>query len=507
LPKRDGATEGVATAAEPAKRKALLPIPEGGGGTISEEKFWAYQLLLTPEDWSHAFGYLYRDWPIIDCFLPYPDRETAKRAGAVKYIERFSEPFDRDTILHRHGSGKYHIDFNDTNKNHESTVCRVFLTLNDDRFPPQVDPATLMIGHADNKPYVAQLRREGKLPPEGGQMAPQSSDTATAQALVGLLRDAMRDKKPDSSLESQVVPQLITMMKTASDQAIQMALGQVRQESPDGVLKLIVAMKELMPQGSSNDKMFELMLKMQADNQRLAAEVQAKNTELLMKLIEAKSAPVPKDESQSFMRPLVEKLIERSLDTLDGGGGGGKFDWREMIPLAIDRLAPTLTNFSAGFRMMMSRGTPGAAATPQPNPAERPAEIPDALPAQGDPMLGLLAEISKPLIEHLRNPELNGEDFAVWFVDGVEGLGGGYGIRLRNEIASMGKEKLLGMAKMFPPLWAQIEPAGEERINSFMDEFLSWQPGADEDEPPEPNAAGPQPVAPRRRAKKGDATA
>ena len=118
----------------------------------------------------------------------------------------------------------------------------------------------------------------------------------------------------------------------------------------------------------------------------------------------------------------------------------------------------------------------------------------------------MLAEIAGPLVQDLLDPEATGTDFALWFVRGAKQLNGmytgGYGVRAHAEVVAMGKEKLLGMAKMFPPLWAQIEPVGGERINAFLDEFLAFDDEAYEPEGDQADA-GPQAVPPKRRAKKG----
>jgi hypothetical protein len=498
-----------------SKKKSLLPIPAGGGGNISEAKFWPYVESLTPEDWSHAFGYLYRDWPLIDVFLPYPDEKTARKAGVVKYQERFSEAFTRDTILHRFGSGKYHVDLNDTNKPHDATVCTVFLTIEDSRFPPLVDPATVK-DHPENRSFVAQLRREGKLPPEGGAMSPQTNDSATAQALASVLQQAIRaiaEKKPEG-LEGQMVPQLIGMMKTASDKAIEMAVGQVRQDSPEGVLKLIAAIKELMTQGNSNDKMFEMFLKMQADHQRLATEMQSKNTELLMKLIDQKTAPRDGTEGS-----LVKKVLEVSIDRLlDGSGGsaGGGDSWQQAVPNILHEVNNALGQL---LPLFLRRGNPQAPMMPmQPNqPAPPSAEIPAGLPPGIDPnspMMQMIEALTPTLAAQLRDPNFTGAHFADWFVNGIPGVAppacGGFGNMTYQQVLAVGKENLLGLLKGLPVVWNQIAPAGEERINEFLDEFFMWDGSdPDGDEPPEDpapqphySAPGPTPAARRKQKEK-----
>lgn len=496
---------GAAVAEAPdSKKKSLLPIPDGGGGTISETRFWPYIESLTPEDWSHCFGYLYGDWPIADHFLPYPDEKSARKEGVVKYLERLSGPFDRDTVLHRRGSGKYHIDLNDTNKNHDATVCTCYLTINDERFPPQRDPATIVIGHPDNKSYVAQLRREGKLPPEGGQMSPQN-DSATAQALAGALQQLVRavtDKKPDS-LDERVFPQLLDMMKTASNKAIEMAVGQVKQDSPEGILKLIAAIKELMPQASSGDRFFEMMLKMQADHQKLATELQAKNTELLMRLIEQKT-----ENRESGENALVQKVLAAAVDRLMNGEGGGAAEGGGLT----SGIASILHEVNSGLGQllpMFMRPQPGMRFAPPP-PGANPAEAPAAgLPPgvdENNPMIQMLNAITPALLSHLRDPKLTGEDFADWFINGIQGVPppacGGYGTMAYQQVTSIGKDQLLATIRAYPALWAQIAPVGEERINQFLEEFFTWD--SDDDVPDEPPLTPgiPQIVKPEKKNRK-----
>lgn len=516
MPKPKTAELDESVDAQPETGVPLLPKPpdlKKAGGEITSRQFLDYLESLTTEDWAHCTVYLYRQWPYIDRHLPVTD-PTIK---VYNYIEKFVEKFTEDDILYRHGSGKYKLTLCDTNRPKSSEVCNSRLTIKDENFPPVVKFDELVIGHPDNKSFVDGLRARGLLPAEGKEMPAQSSDSATAQALASLLREAMqsmREKKPEGA-EALVLQKVIDMMSKANDKSIEMAMRQVKPEATTteqiALFDRIAGLVEKMGNKPVADDGTKLMLNHVLEELR---DERKANHEMMTELFKRRQPS--EDEPRGFTKTVMEKLMERALDGLDGGGGGsGKFDWREMIPLAVDRLAPGINGLFGGLGFLMRRAAGGAAPPP---PAGNPAqpEIPAAIPGQpqGDPATMMLAEIAGPLVQHLLDPEATGTDFALWFVRGNKQLNGaysgGYGVRAHSDVVTMGKEKLLGMAKMFPPLWAQIEPVGAERIDAFLDEFLAFDDEAyeppDDDEPPEPNAAGPQAVPRKRGAKKGEGT-
>lgn len=511
-----GSDEALGTATAPTqetpktnKKVSLLVLPDGGGGNISEEKFWPWvESLNAVDDWSHGFGYLYRDWPVTDAFLPYPDPKAAKQAGAVKYIERFSENFSRETVLHRHGSGKYHIDFNDTNiKGSTQTVCRCFFTLNDERFPPNPDLNALLVGHPDNKAYVMQLRREGKLPPEGASMQPAAgSDAQTAALLVPVIRELLNrldSKKPDN-IDGQLVPKIMDMFSKASDKSIEMALRQVKPEATandqlvmfDKIIGLVEKMKGEKPAEDSSMKMLmQQMLEDRRAHQEELREERKANRELMNKLLERKNSGGDEDEPKGMMKTVMESLLQRALDGLDGGGGRHLTFWQEQTPMLVEQGIKALEHLTNLAGMFITRGQapratfPGAPpASPNPAPA---GGLPAPEPAPGgeapvNPMVQILNEITAPLIEHLKSPDLSGRDFAEWFIYGMEGTGtGGYGPRAFKQVQVIGKETLLNACKNYAPIASQLADVSDERITTFLEDFFLGPPDGDDDEPPE----------------------
>lgn len=97
----------------------------------------------------------------------------------------------------------------------------------------------------------------------------------------------------------------------------------------------------------------------------------------------------------------------------------------------------------------------------------------------------ILNEITGPLIEHLRDPNLSGRDFADWFIFGIPGAdSGGYGIRSYKEILKIGKQLLLMGLQSHPAISAQLQGIPQERITGFLDDFFLGPPEED-DEPAE----------------------
>ena len=164
----------------------------------------------------------------------------------------------------------------------------------------------------------------------------------------------------------------------------------------------------------------------------------------------------------------------------------------------LERLDNLLGKFLMLRNMATSAPVPGGM---PPNPAAQP-ELNPGRPASGGNALQLLSEITPPLITALTNPDISGADFAEWFIDGEKNLAGqwtgGYGIRVHDTVKLLGKEGILAAARNFPALWAQLEPLGMDRINTFLDEFLSWPPPPD-DTPEEP--AAPTPITKGKKAK------
>jgi hypothetical protein len=149
------------------------------GSTLRPETF--FEFIKAYPDWEACAIYLYRLWPVIDRKLT---------GHSEKYIDVFSEPISEMDILRKHGSGKYLLHFNDSNRPgglKQVAMCK--LELNDPLYDPILDQNEVVEGIDANKSYIEGLIARGKWkrnPPV--EQAAAASDTLAASLATALQR-------------------------------------------------------------------------------------------------------------------------------------------------------------------------------------------------------------------------------------------------------------------------------------------------------------------------------
>ncbi len=144
---------------------------------LKPETFW--QFLKEYPDWEAGAVYVYRLWPVID-------RQLA--GNKEKNIDIFTSAITDLDILHRHGSGKYHLMFNDSNKPKglvNVATCKV--DINDPLYEPVVPLEEVVEGADANKSYIEGLKARQKwkgstvLTHDGGQATAEMARSLTAR--------------------------------------------------------------------------------------------------------------------------------------------------------------------------------------------------------------------------------------------------------------------------------------------------------------------------------------
>jgi len=119
--------------------------------------------------------------------------------------------------------------------------------------------------------------------------------------------------------------------------------------------------------------------------------------------------------------------------------------------------------------------------TPQPPPT---ASIP--LPPQ---LIHLLNAIQAPLARHIRDPKLTGTHFADWFE-------GGFGSGTYEEIQGFGAEGIIQALYLHPGTAQALNGLPDERIKSFVAEFVNPNWEDEEEDEPTPITGTPAPPVP-----------
>jgi hypothetical protein len=491
----------------PPKARTRLPRPPGR--KVEAQQFFDYVATFKEEDWAHAVIYVYRVWPVIN-------RDP-------KYIDKLSQAVTEQYLLDQHGSGDYKLNLNDVEIEHE--VCWAVVKIRDNEKPPKLeDLREVDFWDPINKNYVRSLVREGKMTPQGdvigpaGAMDGSGASTATlAKALVDLAKDKTTSKGPDDTAISRA----FDIIGKAGERSVDLVLSQVKQQDPQSFINLMTAFKDLFPQGGSNEKLFELMMKLQADHQASSAAIQRQNTELLMKLVETKLAGAAGGADGLSVVDKVFGMLEKARGFLGGAGEAGPMGKWEFWGEVIRQGAPALRDMvhdgvhAWQAAMMLRAGQvpqawTGAPSAPHPAPAVQGALPPPGAPgapqekgpapqAQGvpstpDARMQVLAQAGPGFINHLTSGKA-GDEFAEWVEAGLGPLA-------YDQLASFGAEGLLTILKQ-SPFWPQLAPI-EARVVEFIAAFLAWgQAGEDAVEEPELAAERPEAVEkPAKRAKR-----
>lgn len=489
------------SAAPPEQEDApSVKLPNPPGRTLTFEQLVDYwQSIPEEQRQRRVSGYLFRTWPLIVRQQVDPN--------AYDYIDKYAAPPSAEDILNVWGSGKYKLTLTDNDRKKSAELCYAWIDLQDHfpHYPPTIPPGELAMDADRNRSYITWAKAKGFLKVEGNHGQPDAATAALADVTRSLLRTA-QERPPQNSAEAQAFPKLLDMFKEANTASLQMVIGQMKQQDPDQFLKLLATVKDLMGSGGGNssEKLLETVIKMQTDHSRQVVELQNKNTELLMRLVETKNGG---SNGISQMKEMAEAFM--GMKELFGGDGGGRPQkwWEGLLEQGLPMIPQVFREVGTMFKAISYASAMAAAAKrgeapPPPPPPDSPAELPGAGPASnpGPGAPGMvqqqLAQFGGMIVNAL-NQGISGDSFAESIVNMVD-LSGGKGMLVYMQIRGLGREGILEALQSHGPLWQQLQPLGAQ-LDQFIDEFLSY---GEDDEAEQPAEVIPPPPEEKPRKRK-----
>ena len=435
-----------------------------------QDETWEYLESFTEAMWGHTDIYLYRAWPVInrDPFFigRFPTTELPR--------------LTKEVLIRTFGSGDYKIlatDVNKTVKGKGGKFFEAYFSYRVPDYPPVVVIEELDLNHKNNRTYVDKLRAEGKLDSDGRVKVNQPVGVAgNDPALMALVTQLVRQITDKVQVNKDPATEAMsTMFMKTHEQSMQLLKDQVKTDDPDKLVKMLSALKEMMPKAESGNAMLEVVVKMQENMAKMQADASKGREELLMKMMEIVSA---KKEEGGIKEQL--ETFQLLKEVVGGGDGGSKNPkWWET---AIEHGAPLLgkvfdmvvgvmsvKNYEKGLQMRQQ----------QQNPQQPVQEAPQAITEGGKVVemtkqeekvvvsqFGKLLQTYGGLILSAINKEQSGDDFA-------DALVGMVGKPTYIQIAQLGKEGMIAEMKAVPEFWEKLAPI-EPMVVQFVEEFLEY---------------------------------
>lgn len=351
--------------------------------------------------------YLYRLWPVID----------RKLAGVnVKNIDVFKGPVSEEDLLRTHGSGKYLLTFNDTNRpKNQCKVAETKIDLNDNDFPPVLDQRELVVGIRENESYIAGLRARGLWEREKEAPVQHSDNPATAEL---------------ARLVSNMTGKLLDKEQAAAAPA----------DPFDQALRMLTIMKEFSPKPTPIQQVdpYDVALK-------------------LVALVQPKAAEAKEDPLEMYAR--VSETVERIATRFDRGSGGS--GWSQVLLKLLDTLPAVVQG------VLAVKGAPGPMMPTSPLPVPVSVQPMETPMPQSEPIdMPALFQAIRPYLFRAMTTGQSGDEFASGLVTFV-------GQDKYEVLAAQGEEGLLGFLRQQQDIWPMLQPF-EERVREFIGEFLSY---------------------------------
>lgn len=464
--------DGAFQVLEEKDERKLPPFPAKHIDANKDFLYWDWQNKLTDEDWNRVTCYLFREWPWID-----RKRVDPKQYNNIgKYGSKWSK--DDHEFLTTHGSGKYKVIISDNsrgkgNKGNQIGIAR-FEVSNPD-YPPVFILEELVAEHPSNKGITAKLVAEGKLN-LGGDIVDNSKGGSDNAALIGLLTQLINKQGQQQPNRDTTADNMAGIFKTTHETAMTMLKEQVNSDSPDKLVKMLAAMKEMLPKPESSNGTLELIVKMQTEMAKVSAEAQKSREDMVMKMMEMMNQK--KDETDTFDMQL-DRMIKMKEFMGENGGGGGKKNTLETVleygaPVAM-KLMDTIMGFVNvknavdGLKRQQAQQAqqqqePQGIPAPLPEPATEQKENVVEMPSQGLTLPFLLKNGLGAIILSAMERDVSGDEFA----DSIKIQ---HGKKEYDKIASLGKELILKEMQSVPEFWNQVVPSS---IEKFVDEFIAY---------------------------------
>lgn len=448
-----------------------LPLPSSR--MLSPDQFFKYWASIPAEHKHRIMVYVYRHHPVIDKPKPI-------------YIGKYQAAVPQENILRLHGAGKYGLTLTDNAQRKGGEMCKTTIEFKEtehpwDRFPPDIDPDELVMDHPDNQPYIRWLKARGPLNVQQAQGSDEALKTlvaSQAQQIQTLLSNVI-NRKPDADASMNKLMEMFAMGNKVS---LEMALSQVKQNSPEEMLKLITMLQGAFarPEGTSLKDLLEVVkfLQPKQDDSQLrflVDELKAsreQNTALLTKLI----------DRESRGGGIKEMLETFSLmrDAFGGEGGSRRRGnaWVDLLEPHMDKALGTLDKLASAIPLFVAR-KPAAPNPPAPSEED----------AMRDQILQFFAQ-HWPTIEKFMKEARPGQALTDYLVEG----GHLDGIKIQM-LAMLGLPRIMQAIQDSEgwPMVQQYAPV----LEKFLGEALSWTPAWNPDEEVDPPPPGPQLVPPK----------
>lgn len=441
-----------------------------------EDQTWSYLGSFTEAMWAHTDGYLYRNWPIIN----------RKPFNIGRFPTTECPTFNRDWLLKNFGSGDYKILVTDTNKTIKGKggkFFEAFFSLRDNDYPPVVVIEELDVDHRDNRTYVDKLRAEGKLDSDGrvkmNQPIAAGNDPALMALVTTLVRQITEAKNQVVSKDPAAEAISSIFMKT-HEQSMQLLKDQVKSDDPDKLVKMLGALKEMLPKAESGNSMLEVVVKMNENMAKIQADASKGREDLLMKMMEI----VGTKKEEGGIKEQLE--VFQMMKEVMGGGEGGANRTPKWWEVAIEQGAPivgkafdmmlavmSIKNYEKGLKMQPGGQTNPGATSPvvvqQPQQVESGKVVEMPRQEMGEKQVsqfGMMLRQYGGLILNAINKEQSGDDFA-------DALVGMVGKPTYVQIVQMGKDGMLAEMKAVPEFWEKLAPI-EPMVVQFVEEFIEY---------------------------------
>lgn len=445
-------------AAAAASHRGSLPSPPGR--IVTGNEFADYTKELTERDWAHAQGYLYRTWP---------------RLTTTDNIDKFRHAIDAEWIMREHGEGIYRASLNDEDiPGTFRTVlrCKHWELRNPDVPPKIPDLNRLSLSDPGNRDYVAKLVRDGKLDTQGNIIMTPTATSADATASAALaqslgkvtehiLEQSRRPAANDGTTQ-KVFDQVMTMLSKASDRSLEIALGQVRQQDPDALVKLMIAFKDAFQPAETLTvrEVIEIIREMtpKPAPQPKSATEQIRETFELMKTVKQE---IGDRATEKWYIPVLDRIpdVVTSIAQMVIGARAPRMIAGGSAPNPL--IPPAATTPASSTPQQLNSGT-GAGAESE--TATNQAAAAAALHPEVQTLLQFLPLISTPLGNYL-NQGRTGSDFAGWLADS-------YGEIAYAQVRQMKPEQILTGLAMHPGLRPFVDAMPAE-VARFIEEFIS----------------------------------
>lgn len=361
-----------------------------------------FEFLKAYPDWEACAIYLYRLWPVIDRKLT---------GHSEKYIDVFSEPITEMDILRKHGSGKYLLHFNDSNRPgglKQVAMCK--LELNDPLYEPILDHNEVVEGIDANKSYIEGQIARGKWkrnPP------PEASAAPSTESLAASVASAL---------------QRMTPAPVASTEPAR----------PDP---------------------YEIGLRIAELAQRSAPKPSADPLDLALKIVALMREKKESDPLELYAK--VADIIEARAARY--AGKAPATDWSAAL-LDFAKALPALVQ---GFVSLRAANSPAISGTVQGPAVGAVAPSTATVPTTPLPVSAeMLLEQLKPFLLKSISAGQGGDEFAAGIVTF-------YGEDKYREIAGLGMEGILDVMRRQADIWSLLSPY-EAEVRSFVADFLAY---------------------------------